>query len=144
MVRIGGAVDSIVRICTGEVWVRSTATLHLVELRAKPLAGPFDSHFQRGDAHARELGHLLVSHLYDVFQEKCFAMILLQTHQRSLKLLSPRRPLRGVIFRRIEERDLVAHKRLFTTPSTRTSSATTIGEYAKQPRAEFLRFIASR
>src|SRR5688500_5360631 len=77
-------------------------TVNLLKEHPQPLAGALDAHFQRRYSDAGQLGHLLVSHLFDVLQQKRFALIIVQLTERELNFLAPCGPIFRVILGRVE------------------------------------------
>src|SRR5688572_25445068 len=118
-----------------------SGTIGLLEDYPQPLAGSLDAHFQRRYANAGQLGYLLVPHLFDVLEQKRFALIVVQLGERALNLFTPRGSLLRMILGRIEQSNLVANESLFAPTAARSGRPTPICEDPKEPRTESRRVI---
>src|SRR5512139_1752572 len=118
-----------------------SATLHLMQQHAKPLARSFDSHLQGGHTDTGERRHLIVPQFLDMLQQERLPLILIEPLQGAYQFLTPCRALGRVLFGGTEEGDVVVDERALPATPPCSGSPAAIGQDAEEPRREPLRVI---
>ena len=81
--------------------------MNLTEQLTEAIAGAHDTHLQRRHPNSREPRHLVVTHVFDVLEQKRFSLLRTQTVQRAIDLLAPRRAIGRMIVRRGKQREII-------------------------------------
>jgi hypothetical protein len=115
---------------------------HLFQYRPQSLASALHSHFQCRHSYAGEVGHRLVTQIFDMFQHECFALVHSKHAESALNLLGSS-CVYSVRIGQITCLDAVIRYEaaLPTVPPGFERSAF-IDYNAIKPRPESLRFIA--
>ena len=84
--------------------------MHFLQQFTEPVAGTQHAHLERRYSNARQLRHLLVTQVFDVFHQKRFPLIWTELLHGAIDFLAPSIALRWMLLGRAEQRHLVGDK----------------------------------